>query len=63
MMTLAETALSMMSDSGKAPRMVPMPFFEDMFAEASADSFIEYPKIAYNPDSIALILHSSGEAF
>ena len=60
MMTLAKTALSRMSDSGKTPRMAPMPFFEDMLAEASADSFVEYPKINFDPDSIALILHSSG---
>ena len=58
MVALGESALKMMR--GKVPPMHHMPVFEDLFTSAMDPAFVTYPEVKYDPESIALILHSSG---
>lgn len=60
MMALAESGLKILQAAGTVLPMHAMPIFEDLVFAAVKDAFVSYPKSNYDPDTIALILHSSG---
>ncbi|KAH8101719.1 acetyl-CoA synthetase-like protein, partial [Cristinia sonorae] len=60
MAALAETAISLLRSTGTELRKGSMPVFEELFVSVTDDSFVAYPKVEYDLESPALILHSSG---